>query len=131
MTEKRYVLYNRKDTDYILDNPKTHLDFLEMLGDALTSEEIVDRLNEQEQRIEALESGFIKDLESMHNDCMKCEKEYEERIKELEDKLNQTALFFLNYNMISMGKAVEISEMSYHDFLKYRKENGNPMELQL
>lgn len=54
-----------------------------------------------------------------------------ERIKELETKLNQTALELLNYDMITMGKAAEISEMSYIDFLKYRKKNGNPMELQL
>ena len=39
MTEKRYVLFNRKDTGYILDNPNTSLDFIEMLGDALSSEE--------------------------------------------------------------------------------------------
>ena len=57
--------------------------------------------------------------------------EQEERIKELENKLNQTALEFLNHAIISMGKAVEISEMSYHDFIKYRAEQGNPMELQL
>lgn len=54
MIEKRYVLFNRKDADYILDNPNTSLDFIEMLGDALSSEEIVDRLNEQEERIKEL-----------------------------------------------------------------------------
>lgn len=54
-----------------------------------------------------------------------------EQIQELENKLNQTAFELLNYELISMGKAVEISEMSYIDFLKYRKEHGNPMELQL
>ena len=47
------------------------------------------------------------------------------------NKLNELALEFLNHDMVSMGKATEMSEMSYHDFLKYRKENGNPMELQL
>ena len=47
------------------------------------------------------------------------------------DKLNELALEFLNYDMVSMGKATEISEMCYYDFLKYRKDNGNPMELQL
>ena len=57
--------------------------------------------------------------------------EQDERILELENKLNQTALEFLNYEIITMGKAVEISEMSYHDFIKYRAEHDNPMELQL
>lgn len=62
----------------------------------------------------------------------------EEKIKQLKkenqrmtDKLNQLALELLNYEMVTMGKATEISEMSYYHFLKYRKENGNPMELQL
>ena len=44
--EKRFYLFERGDTDYILEDPKTNLDFIEMLGDALTSEEIVDKLNE-------------------------------------------------------------------------------------
>ena len=43
---KRFKLYEHKDNDYILDNPNKHLDFIEMLGDALTSEEIVNLLNE-------------------------------------------------------------------------------------
>ena len=47
------------------------------------------------------------------------------------DKLNELALELLNYDMVTMGKATEISEMCYYDFLKYRKDNGNPMELQL
>lgn len=47
------------------------------------------------------------------------------------NKLNELAFEFLNHDMVSMGKATEMSEMSYHDFLKYRKEKGNPMELQL
>lgn len=51
--------------------------------------------------------------------------------RRMTDKLNQLALEFLNYDMVTMGKATEISEMCYYDFLKYRKENGNPMELQL
>ena len=51
--------------------------------------------------------------------------------KRMTDKLNKLALELLNYEMITMGKATEISEMCYHDFLKYRNENGNPMELQL
>ena len=55
MTEKRFILYEHKDNDYILDNPNEHLDFIEMLGDALTSEEIVDLLNEQNETVQRLE----------------------------------------------------------------------------
>lgn len=46
MTQKRFVYYEHKGADYILENPNTDLDFIEMLGDCLEPEEIVDLLNE-------------------------------------------------------------------------------------
>jgi len=46
VTEKRFVYYEHKGADYILDTPNTELDFIEMLGDALEPEEIVEKLNE-------------------------------------------------------------------------------------
>ena len=55
MTEnKRFRYYEHKGADYILDNPNTELDFIEMLGDCLEAEEIVDRLNEQDKEIQKL-----------------------------------------------------------------------------
>ena len=45
MTEKRFVYYEHKGADYILDTPNKSLDFIEMLGDCLETEEIVDLLN--------------------------------------------------------------------------------------
>ena len=45
MTEKRFVYYEHKGADYILDTPNESLDFIEMLGDCLDAEEIVDLLN--------------------------------------------------------------------------------------
>ena len=46
MTEnKRFVYYEHKGADYILDTPNESLDFIEMLGDCLETEEIVDLLN--------------------------------------------------------------------------------------
>lgn len=50
--------------------------------------------------------------------------------KRLIDKLNKTALELVD-ECISQGKATEISEMSYREFLDYRAENGKPMELHL
>lgn len=35
MTQKRFVYYEHKGADYILENPNTDLDFIEMLGDCL------------------------------------------------------------------------------------------------
>ena len=45
MTQKRFVYYEHKGADYILDTPNKSLDFIEMLGDCLEAEEIVDLLN--------------------------------------------------------------------------------------
>lgn len=42
---KRFVYYEHKGADYILDTPNKSLDFIEMLGDCLEAEEIVDLLN--------------------------------------------------------------------------------------
>lgn len=54
MSEKRFVLYEHKGAEYILDNPNTELDFIEMLGDCLDEEEIVDLLNELNDENEQL-----------------------------------------------------------------------------
>ena len=45
MTQKRFAYYEHKGADYILDTPNKSLDFIEMLGDCLEAEEIVDLLN--------------------------------------------------------------------------------------
>ena len=42
---KRFVYYEHKGADDILDSPNKSLDFIEMLGDCLEAEEIVDFLN--------------------------------------------------------------------------------------
>ena len=39
------MYYEHKGADYILDTPNESLDFIEMLGDCLEAEEIVDLLN--------------------------------------------------------------------------------------
>ena len=51
MSEKQFVLYEHKGDYYILKNPRIHLDFIEMLGDALTSEEIVEELNQLNDKV--------------------------------------------------------------------------------
>ena len=62
MTEKRFVYYEHKGADYILDTPNTSLDFIEMLGDCLDAEEIVDLLNQLSDENEQLkkENAFLK-----------------------------------------------------------------------
>lgn len=64
MSEKRFVYYEHKGADYILDTPNTELDFIEMLGDALETEEIVDKLNEQDEEIQRWKNLYeLKDAE--------------------------------------------------------------------
>ena len=62
MTEKRFVYYEHKGADYILDTPNKSLDFIEMLGDCLEAEEIVDLLNQLSDENEELkkENEFLK-----------------------------------------------------------------------
>lgn len=61
-TEKRFVYYEHKGADYILDTPNESLDFIEMLGDCLEAEEIVDLLNCLNDENEQLkqENEFLK-----------------------------------------------------------------------
>lgn len=67
MNEERFVLYEHKGNYYILENPREYLDFIEMLGDALTDEEIVDLLNKQQAAINDLKKE--KDSWKNKNDC--------------------------------------------------------------
>ena len=62
MVEKRFVYYEHKGADYILDTPNKSLDFIEMLGDCLEAEEIVDLLNCLNDENEQLkkENEFLK-----------------------------------------------------------------------
>ena len=62
MTEKRFVYYEHKGADYILDTPNKGLDFIEMLGDCLEAEEIVDLLNQLYDENEQLKqrNEFLK-----------------------------------------------------------------------
>lgn len=61
-TEKRFVYYEHKGADYILDTPNESLDFIEMLGDCLEAEEIVNLLNCLNDENEELkkENEFLK-----------------------------------------------------------------------
>lgn len=85
--------------------------------------QLKERIKQQEELIseQAIQLDYLKDENQHMKDVLGENSQLKERIKELENKLNQTALELLNYDMITMGKAVEISEMSYFDFLKYHK----------
>lgn len=60
---KRFVYYEHKGADYILDTPNNSLDFIEMLGDCLEPEEIVDLLNCLNDENEQLKSTIKEVIE--------------------------------------------------------------------
>ena len=66
MTGKRFVYYEHKGADYILENPNTDLDFIEMLGDCLDEKEIVNRLNglyEENKRLKQHNTELINKID--------------------------------------------------------------------
>ena len=92
-----------------------------------------EQLKEERNYFERKKCEYFNKYNKKHLDNIQLKEENDKlksENKRLTDKLNKTALEFLNHNMVTMGKATEISEMCYSDFLKFRKENGNPMELQ-
>ena len=86
MTEKRFVYYEHKGADYILENPNTDLDFIEMLGDCLDEKEIVNRLNELYEENEQLKyslSAYMVDLNNYKGKCSALEEENEQLKSEI------------------------------------------------
>lgn len=86
---KRFVLYEHKGDYYILKNPRLHLDFIEMLGDALTSEEIVEELNQLDERVVELaeENEQLKKYLKIHNESELSSIEYNLKLYEENEKL--------------------------------------------
>ena len=68
MTEKRFVYYEHKGADYILDTPNKSLDFIEMLGDCLEAEEIVDLLNQLYDENEQLKKELKRCRDWLNSD---------------------------------------------------------------
>ena len=88
MTEKRFVYYEHKGADYILDNPNESLDFIEMLGDCLEAEEIVDLLNCLNDENEQLKQQ-IGNLEHTRDFCAECCERLEKENEELKFEIRK------------------------------------------
>ena len=94
----------------------------EWKGHILNIVDMLNDLNDERMMYKTTIDKRIVELED-ENEQLK------ERNEQLRNKLNVTALELVD-EAISMGKAVEISEMNYHEFLEYRKKKGKAMELQ-
>lgn len=90
MTEKRFVYYEHKGADYILDTPNESLDFIEMLGDCLEAEEIVDLLNEQHELIQQGFEEIAKANDEKFDYKMKVKKTLQKRYNHLQKIQQET-----------------------------------------
>lgn len=122
MTEKRFVYYEHKGADYILDTPNTELDFIEMLGDALEPEEIVDKLNELNQLNYNLTENareYQKIARIVDKQNKQLEKENEELKKQLkreETDKKRLMSYLMRYKGFSFDEIVEdFLDASYYD----------------
>lgn len=88
MTQKRFVYYEHKGADYILENPNTDLDFIEMLGDCLDEKEIVNRLNGLYEENEQLKQQ-IGNLEHTRDFCAECCERLEKESEELKFEIRK------------------------------------------
>ena len=115
MTEKRFVYYEHKGADYILDTPNESLDFIEMLGDCLEAEEIVDLLNQLYDENEQLKQFKEKIFTSIEKEIARNEKTIEWKKETLD----------LLYELLDVNEQLK----QQNEFLKkrcdeYREEAG-------
>ena len=99
MTEKRFEYYNHKGADYILDTPNKSLDFIEMLGDCLEAEEIVDLLNglnDENKQLQTKNNAYLQDIEVYKEDNTHLKLENDELKKILGFLQNDNATDILN-----------------------------------
>lgn len=107
MTEnKRFVYYEHKGADYILDTPDTELDFIEMLGGCLEAEEIVDLLNKLNDENEQLKQ------------YAQTSEKFTEYVEDFFKKYD-----FDTVNFDSLGEMIDTDNFFYEKSLKLEKEN--------
>ena len=96
MTEKRFVYYEHKGADYILDAPNKSLDFIEMLGDCLEAEEIVDLLNclnDENKQLKQFQEQVASVIEGKMGDNV-CNDYKMEVLKEIWNELELDEVWF-------------------------------------
>lgn len=83
---KRYVYIEHKNADYILEDPNYELDFIEMLGNCLEPQEIVDKLNNLSDKNEHLKKS-IKRQQLSNEECSKYIEEVAKENKQLKEQV--------------------------------------------
>lgn len=118
---KRFQLFKHKNEEYILDEPNVHLDFIEMLGDALSFEEIVDLLNAFNEENEQLKQE-MGNLGTAHaEEINKIEDEFDEEILKLK-KENEQLKKQLDETIEGLHKEITTSENAFEGLMNENKE---------
>ena len=116
---------------WTLGNVLTKCSGIKNNGKLLTFEEVIMVLNNYDE--------FTKEL-MLENNLLRVENDDFKKFmidpegvtdenRRLTDKLNNLALDFYGADMISIGKATEIAEMRYMEFLVETAKRGKPVEL--
>lgn len=128
---KRFVYYEHKGADYILDTPNNSLDFIEMLGDCLEAEEIVDLLNELNEENKELK----EENEQLKKQKAKYKRLSEIRNEEINNRILTIKEFMDSCSNEKVKKALEdlfYSEVNEYDLSKkYRKLREENKQLKM
>lgn len=116
---------------WTLGNVLTKCSGIKNDGRLLTFEEVITVLNNYDEFVKELMME-IELLRVENNDLknfMFDPNGVADENRRLTDKLNNLALEFYGANIISIGKATEIAEMGYMEFVAETTKRGKPVEL--
>lgn len=116
---------------WTLGNVLTKCSGIKNDGRLLTFEEVITVLNNYDEFVKELMME-IELLRVENNDLknfMFDPNGVADENRRLTDKLNNLALEFYGANIISIGKATEIAEMGYMEFVAETAKRGKPVEL--
>ena len=118
---------------WTLGNVLTKCSGIKNDGRLLTFEEVITVLNNYDEFVKELMME-IELLRVENNNLKKFMMDPEgvtDENRRLTDKLNNLALELYYANIISIGKATEIAEMKYMEFVVETAKRGKPVELRL
>ena len=124
---------NDDDKKWTLGNVLTKCSGIKNDGRLLTFEEVITVLNNYDEFVKELMME-IELLRVENNNLKKFMMDPEgvtDENRRLTDKLNNLALELYYANIISIGKATEIAEMKYMEFVVETAKRGKPVELRL
>ena len=116
---------------WTLGNVLTKCSGIKNNGKLLTFEEVIMVLNNYDEFTKELmlENNLLRVENDDFKKFMMDPEGVTDENRRLTDKLNNLALEFYGADMISIGKATEIAEMGYMEFVVETAKRGKPVEL--